>query len=120
MKLITSHSYGLAAEKIALNYLVKLGFQPLAQRYKTKYGELDLIAIKNQDVLFLEVKARKKSYALAEIITSKQIKRNYQAAEIFLSENPQYMQYNCRFDLLVILDKMIAEHLVNITPLDPY
>jgi putative endonuclease len=117
---VTNYSYGFTAEKIALKYLLKLGFQPLAQRYKTKYGELDLVVKKDKELLFCEVKARKKSYNLLAIITSKQIQRNYQAAEFFLAENKEYQNYTCRFDLLVILDKMVAEHIVNITLPDLY
>ena len=90
------------------------------QRYKTPYGELDLVMLKDGEIVFVEVKARKKSYRLDEVISQKQIQRNYAAAEIFLSENPLYLDYRARFDLIVILDKIVAEHIMNIIPLAPY
>jgi putative endonuclease len=97
-----------------------LNYKLLAQRYKTPYGELDLVMLKDKEIVFVEVKARKKSYKLDTIITQKQIQRNYAAAEIFLSENPFYLNYPSRFDLIIILDTIVAEHMVNITPLAPY
>ena len=97
-----------------MQYFESLGFSVLAQRYKTKYGEIDLIVSNNQELVFVEVKARKRSTTLENIITQKQISRNYSAAEIFLSVFEEYKEYRCRFDLIVIFGTKISHHIKNI------
>ena len=97
-----------------MQYFKSLGFAVLAQRYKTKYGEIDLIVSNSQELVFVEVKARKRSAALENIITQKQISRNYSAAEIFLSLFEEYKDYACRFDLIIIFGDKISHHIQNV------
>jgi len=104
-----SHHYGLEAEEIARQHFIKKGFQVLARRYKTPYGELDLILEKNLNLIFLEVKARRRAYSLESIISNKQIARNLAASEYFLAENPCYSNHSCSLELLVIAGKKIVE-----------
>ncbi len=111
---MNSYFYGLKAEEIALQHFTKQGFHPLAKRYKTPHGEVDLILKKNSILIFLEVKARRKSYNLESILTTKQISRNQAASECFLLENPHYNNYTCRLDLVVIFGMRVVEHFENI------
>ena len=50
---------GKNGEKIAFSFLVKHGFSVLERNYATKYGEIDIIAKKNNKIRFIEVKAVK-------------------------------------------------------------
>ena len=49
---------GDIGEDIAKNYLIKNGADILALKYKIKSGEIDIIAVKNDILAFVEVKAR--------------------------------------------------------------
>lgn len=113
-----TYSLGIEAEELAAKYFELLGFSITARRYKTKYGELDLIVQNESEVVFVEVKGRKKSTQVDNIITSKQLMRNYAAAELFLSIFPEYQDYNCRFDLIIVAHGRIIQHIRAITPMD--
>lgn len=49
---------GAKGELIAAVYLKKNGFKILKTNYKTKFGEADIIATKNDVIVFVEVKTR--------------------------------------------------------------
>lgn len=51
---------GFLAEGIARHYLIKKGYKILAANYKLRFGELDIIARKEDTVTFIEVKALKR------------------------------------------------------------
>ena len=48
---------GLSAENRAAAYLMAKGYRILAKRYRTPYGEIDLVARRRNLVVFIEVKA---------------------------------------------------------------
>jgi putative endonuclease len=109
-----SYLYGVQSEQLAVEYFESICFKVLARRYKTKLGEIDLVLQKNNQLVFLEVKARRKQTSVEELLTARQISRNYSAAEIFLSEFPQYNGFECRFDLIIICKNKISTHIKNI------
>jgi len=53
---------GFLAEGIARHYLIKKGYEILAANYKLKFGEIDIVAQKENTISFVEVKALKKPY----------------------------------------------------------
>jgi len=53
---------GFLAEGIARHYLIKKGYKILAANYKMNFGEIDIIAQKDDMVVFTEVKANIKLY----------------------------------------------------------
>ena len=52
-------AYGVLGEKIAFEWLKKNCFNVILKNYHTRFGEIDLIAIKEQFIHFIEVKFRK-------------------------------------------------------------
>ena len=98
---LTPYQFGRWGEYAAsFLYIVKF-HKILARRFKTKCGEIDIICKKHNIIIFVEVKSRKKDYD--EILCStKQQKRIVRTAEYFISHNPWYLNYDLRFDLVLI------------------
>ena len=54
---MTNYARGIWAERYAALYLFFKGFRILATRFKTPVGEIDLIAVRNNVMVFVEVKS---------------------------------------------------------------
>jgi putative endonuclease len=50
---------GRAGEEAAAAHMLRLGFEALERNYRTRYGELDLIAFDGRTLAFCEVKTRR-------------------------------------------------------------
>jgi len=50
---------GQLGEKIAREYLEKKGYKIIDQNYRTKFAEIDLIAKKGNEIVFIEVRTKK-------------------------------------------------------------
>lgn len=103
--------WGIMAEKMCVWILRLKGYQILAQRYKTKMGEIDIIACRNGYLSFIEVKARPSVNAGLECISPKQRERISHAAQIFLSRNRKKDFNQMRFDVMVVVPWRFPYHL---------
>ena len=68
---------GKTGEKIAKNYLINKGYTIIEINYKNKIGEIDIIAMHNDILVFIEVKTRtsyKYGYAFEAVDIRKQRK----------------------------------------------
>lgn len=97
-----NHRAGLLAEQCALLWLMLKGYRLVAQRYKTKLGEIDLVVRRGKTLAFVEVKARQHLDAAANAIHAKNQARVMQAAQHFLSHHPNYAEFQVRFDAVLI------------------
>jgi putative endonuclease len=50
---------GRLGEQAAAEHFERIGFEVLARRYRTRFGELDLIVVDADTIVFCEVKARR-------------------------------------------------------------
>lgn len=98
----STYRFGIWSEKIAILMLILKGYEVLKKRYKTKFGEIDIIAKKKNLLVFVEVKSRRKSAEIEEILTPKQVARIRNAAEVFLSKNSDYRDYQMSFDFVYV------------------
>lgn len=80
-----SHTAGYLAERRAADFLKNQGYQILAQNWKTKWCEVDIIAEKQNVIYFIEVKYRLKDTAGRglEYITPKKQRQMKFAAELW-------------------------------------
>lgn len=93
---------GSWGEERAAQYLRRRGYKILAQNYRCRGGEIDLIASRGRFVVFVEVKLRK-SAAFAEareFVTRAKQQRIIGTAELWLSETGCTLQP--RFDVIEI------------------
>ncbi len=112
MKQSSAYKYGVEAEELVAQYLKAMGYEMLFSRYKTPYGEVDLVVKKNTLLVFVEVKARHNPIHF-DLITKKQIKRNCNAANYFLGENEEYANHDMRFDFITVINGCVADHIEN-------
>lgn len=83
---------GLAGEALAKEFLRKQGFKILAERYRNPFGEIDLVALREDILLFVEVKARSGPDFgdPLEAVTPDKVRRLLRAACGFLIDFPDF------------------------------
>ncbi len=90
---------GHIAELMVVLYLKLSFFSIICRRYKSKLGEIDIIASRANKLFFIEVKFRSKSDMILYSISPFQLSRIKKAAEYFLACNAnQYAAYTICFD----------------------
>lgn len=82
--------------------LLLKGYSLLAWRYKTPVGEIDLVAKKGGQLVFVEVKARDHRAAGLEAVTFSAQERIIRAAAVFVQNKPVYAGRSMRFDVMVV------------------
>ncbi len=95
---------GLKGEELALQEMQKKNFSLVKKRFKSEYGEIDLIVedATNKLIVFVEVKRRKAIYDYENVITKRQWSRIYNSANEFLSQNyDKYKDYCIRYDAFI-------------------
>ena len=93
---------GAWGEALAADYLKKKHYTLLASSYRSRFGEIDLIARKGRYLVFVEVKLRKNAeFARAmEYVDRRKQDRIRMTASMYLAENPTDLQP--RFDVIEI------------------
>lgn len=93
---------GKAAEQHALNYLKAAGLSLIAENWSCRFGEIDLIMLEHNTVVFVEVRYRKNAHFGGAIDSIDHNKRDKLVitAEYFLNEYPQWLEHSCRFDVI--------------------
>jgi len=93
---------GQWAELEAMQHLKIAGYELVANNYHSRYGEIDIIALKHQQLVFVEVRARAVSQyanAVESITLVKQVKI-IKTALLYLQEQPRLLEYDLRFDVI--------------------
>jgi putative endonuclease len=104
---------GHAGERLAALRLMLSGYRILARRYRTKVGEIDLIARRGDVVAFVEVKQRAELATGLEAVTPQARIRIRRAAELYLRRNPAFAERALRFDVIVITPWAWPRHIVD-------
>ena len=102
---MTKESYliGKAGEDRAEKYLIEKGYKIIERNFRSKRGEIDLIAFDNTALAFVEVKNYSfRSYLspLNSISHNKKICITHAAKAYLIKKN--YHHLICRFDVLII------------------
>jgi putative endonuclease len=104
---------GLSAESRAALLLMAKAYRILARRWKTPFGEIDIIARRAGVVVFVEVKARGSHDEAVEAVTERSKRRIMAAAELWLARHPQLAKAGIRFDVIVVTPGKLPRHIVN-------
>jgi putative endonuclease len=103
---------GLSAEARAAAYLMVKGYRILARRFRTPYGEIDIVARRRQLLAFVEVKARASLDEAAYAVTERQQQRIIEAAQAWLMAHPEHADFDLRFDVMLIAPRCLPRHLL--------
>ena len=90
------------------------GFRIIARRYRTKLGEIDLIARRGDLVLIVEVKVRATLIEAMDAIARQSERRIEAAADLWLSRQPDYGRLSIRFDMVAVLPRRWPVHVENV------
>src|SRR5690606_15472342 len=101
----------------AADALVARGYVVLARRYRTRFGELDIVARDGQTLVFVEVKARR-GMAFGQpgdAIHWRKRRRLARLADAFIAE--AHLQHlPCRFDVVALLSRAACLPEVQVFP----
>ena len=101
---------GRRAETLAAWCLRLKGYRVLAQGFRVKVGEVDLIARRRGVLALVEVKARPSLEEAMEAIGPRQRRRIQRAAEAYLQQNTWLAKFDVRFDVILIVPRRWPRH----------
>lgn len=95
---------GRQAERLAEQFLWSQGLTSIKRNHNTPMGEVDLIMMHGECLVFVEVRYRQQTdWASAlETVTRPKQQRIIKAAQQYLQKHRQYLAHACRFDVLGI------------------
>jgi putative endonuclease len=105
---------GQFGERIAAGFITDNGNTIVCRNFKCRYGEIDIISTKKNDIVFTEVKTRKNmNYGYPfESVSDSKVKKIKKSSQYFLlNENLfQINNYNLRFEIIsIIISNELAE-----------
>lgn len=98
---------GTFYEQIAGSYLIEKGYEIQCYNYRCYCGEIDIIARKGEELIFVEVKYRK-NLSMGnplEAVTSKKQQTIAKCAQVYMLQN-KVEDTACRFDVIGIIGKI--------------
>ena len=110
----TAVSIGNMGEEAAVQALKKRGYKIIARNYRTKMGEIDIIAKDGEYTVFVEVRLRKSNAfgTPADTIDKRKQQKIIKAAQMYAVKNDIY-DTPMRFDAVLINADTDGEKLVN-------
>lgn len=102
----------LAEAKAAMMLRLK-GYRIVDQRWKSPGGEIDLVIRRANVVSFVEVKARQSAEEALSSVGPHQRRRIIMAARHWLAANPDTVDCDCRFDIVLVTPYQWPQHFEN-------
>ncbi len=107
---------GAEGEALVADWLEKQGFTILARNYRTRCGEVDIIAERDEVIAFVEVKTRQHEYfPLSQAVTWPKQQRIIKAAKFYVIAH-QIREKVLRFDVATVIfehNQHKIEHIPN-------
>jgi len=104
---------GRRAETLAAIALMLKGYSIKARRYKTKLGEIDIIAKRGDLIVLVEVKARGTIEDAHHSVSFEAAQRIEAAGDIWLSKQKNAHLLSVRRDLMAVLPRRWPIHVPN-------
>ena len=100
----TTRTLGAHAEQVACEFLEGKGLKTVSRNYRRRLGEIDLVMVDHDCLVFVEVRfrgVRRKASARVTVDYHKQ-RKLIRTAALFLAARPQYSTGPVRFDVVAI------------------
>ncbi len=107
-----SRAKGDKAESLASGFLYDLGFEIIERNFYSRFGEIDIIALKDEVLHFVEVKSALDYESAVQNITPRKLSRLIKTGDVYLKKNSVNIAYG--YDAVIVTQKNI-EFLENIT-----
>ncbi|NLX62100.1 MAG: YraN family protein [Tissierellia bacterium] len=94
---------GILGEDIAVEHLKSKGYRILERNYRSKIGEIDIIAFKNNILVFIEVKTRSNTnFGFPyEAVNKRKFHKILQTSLIYIKQKG-YKGYQIRYDIIEV------------------
>lgn len=104
MGINTSGTVGNSAEQQALDYLLCRGLLQVSRNFRSRGGEIDLVMMDGDCIVFVEVRYRRSTnfMAPASTVDTRKQRKILRTAALFLSRHKHYAQNTARFDVVAI------------------
>jgi len=102
---------------LAADYLRKKGYKILERNWGNKWGEVDLIVLKDKVLVFVEVKTKfGDQYGNPEEMVDKwKLEQVQKTAEMYLQRYPKYREGRLRVDVVgIVLKPLKIKHYENV------
>jgi len=95
---------GAWAERLAASYLEQQGCEIIERNFRSRYGELDLVALQKTELVIVEVRYRRSIHygRPEETVNESKQRKVVIATEYFLKRHAKYTEWPIRFDVLAI------------------
>ena len=110
---VKAFKLGLSAESRAAMLLIAKAYRIVARRWKTPFGEIDIVARRRRALVFVEVKARDSVDAAVAAVTERSKRRIIAAAELWLAHHPDDAGSDIRFDVILVAPGKMPRHIAN-------
>ncbi|HYR90444.1 MAG TPA: YraN family protein [Terriglobia bacterium] len=94
-------TFGRRSEILGIAYLRSLGYRVVTSGYRTRDGEVDVIAWEGEVLAFVEVKSLQSSEPPEDSVGDRKQKRIIRAAEAYIARHRLHSA-PCRFDILSV------------------
>jgi len=93
---------GVAGEVLAARFLRDKGYRIMSSNYRSRFGEIDIVAQDGQYIVFVEVKARSENsfYMPREAVTEDKQEKILKTAALYIRAYPSNLQP--RFDVVEV------------------
>lgn len=113
-KMAEGNKLGRDGEAAARDFLIRQGYTVLHSNWHWHHYELDIVALKDNEIIVVEVKTRSEDFLISpeEAVDNKKIRRIVAAADAYV----RYFNLDCpvRFDIITLIksgDGYKIEHL---------
>ena len=101
---------GRTSEYVAALFLMLKGYRIAALRYRTKLGEIDIVARKGDLAVFVEVKARRDEAGAVDAVSFAAQRRIRAASDLWLARQPDHARLSQRYDIVAIMPGRLPKH----------